>query len=298
MLSRLGAFVDTVGWRRRYQSFANGQAAHSREGLEFFRTRKAQYRYRIRGRGQTIVFLADPPVTIEAYDQLFDALDPHYRVIVIEAAGMGFSAANNQYGFGFRESNDDLAIVLREVAGPQAVLAFSCVAGLAAIDIAVRHPELVKRLLLFQTTDWEGFQIWMQKRDPRNILRRPVIGQLGLKRVAASRAPDWIKFATGNPAMVAPLCRCAAEGFQSDMIFSLASAFQRYLKGSNPLGLPSQPMTIVWGEKDKSHDEDSIERSRNLGFDVDIIRKSALGHFPELEDTQGLLELLRAIEGQ
>lgn len=292
MLSRVGALIDTVGWRKRYETFAQGWPARSRDGISFHRTAKAQYRYRARGNGPVIVFLADPPVTIEAYDEIYETFSGQYRTIVIEAAGMGFSAASNAYGFGFQEANNDLVEVLSAVAGEGAILAFSCVAGLGAVDIAVRYPHLVSRLFLFQTTDWTNFLDWLDRRDPKRLLRKPVIGQIGMKRLAPERAPVWLAFATGRRDKVAPLCACAAEGFKHKMAFSLASSFQRYLAGHDPLGKPGQPLTVIWGEKDRSHTVKSIEGSRNLAPQADIVSLPDLGHFPELEDPRKILDLL------
>ncbi|MEM9599656.1 MAG: alpha/beta hydrolase, partial [Pseudomonadota bacterium] len=290
--------IDTYDWWKRYKAYKTGYAATSRPDIGFFKTKKAQFRYRCSGTGPTLVFLCDPPNVIEAYDELYAVLSPHYRVIVLEAAGMGFSAANMRYGFAFDETNDDLVHFLRDVAGEGAILAFSCVSGLGAIDIAVRHPELVSRLFLIQTTDWEGFQTWMNGCDPKGLLRKPFIGQLGIKKVGEKQGLKWIETVTGNPEAVNPLCGCAAQGFQNGMLFSLASSFQRYLRGESPLGRPIQPMTILWGEADKSHNAESIERSRNLADNVQIIIRPTLGHFPELEDTKGLLDLIKATDRQ
>ncbi|MEL6686643.1 MAG: alpha/beta hydrolase [Pseudomonadota bacterium] len=296
MLSRLATLIDTYDWRKRYKAYKEGVAATSRPDIGFYKTKKAQYRYRCSGTGPTIVFLCDPPNVIESYDALFAALSPHYRVIVLEAAGMGFSAANNRYGFAFEETSDDLIHFLKSVAGEGAILAFSCVSGLAAIDIAVRYPELVSRLFLIQTTDWDGFHIWMNGCDPKGLLRKPFLGQLGIKKVGEKQGLKWIETVTGNPDTVQPLCCCARQGFENDMLFSLASSFQRYIRGESPLRRPTQPMTILWGEADKSHSPESIERSRTLGEDVQIILRPTLGHFPELEDPQGLSDILQALE--
>jgi pimeloyl-ACP methyl ester carboxylesterase len=292
MLSRLGTLIDTLGWRKRYKDFSNGPPSKTRDGIGFYKTTKAQYRYRLTGEGPTIVFLADPPVTIEAYDELVSVFAERYRVLIIEAAGMGFSAANNAYSFGFSESNDDIAALLGDIAPDGSILAFSCVAGLGAVDIAVRFPELVQRLFLLQTTDWDTFLAWADRRDPKGLLRKPIIGQLGMKRLAAKRAPDWLAFATGRQAMVAPLCTCAQDGFRHGMSFSLASTFQRYLAGKNPLGTPTQPTTIIWGTNDPSHKPASVEQCKNIAPQSKVLALPSLGHFPELEDPKRIFQAL------
>jgi len=296
MLSRLATLIDTYGWRKRYKAYATGWSSNSRPDIGFYQTKKAQYRYRCTGEGQTIVFLADAPVTIEAYDEIIEILSPHYRVVVAEAAGMGFSAANIRYGFAFNESSDDMALFLKDVAGPGSILAFSCAAGLSAVNIASRYPDLVSRLFLIQTTDWGGFQNWVNKCDPKRVLRRPILGQLTLKTLGPKEGLNWLRYATGKAEKVLPLCCCTQQGFEQGMLFSLASILQRYLKKEKPLGRPTQPITILWGEADRSHSAENIERSRSLGDRVDIIKRPSLGHFPELEDPKGLYEILQTLE--
>lgn len=292
MLSRIGTLLDTLGWRRRYKDFASGWPARSREGIRFHKTAKAQYRYRVCGKGQTLIFLADPPVTIEAYDALIEVFAGRYRVVIIEAAGMGFSAAKNSYGFGFKESNDDMAEMLRAIAPEGAILAFSCVASLGAIDIAVRYPERVERLFLLQAADWPSFISWSNRRDPKGLLRKPIIGQLGMKRLAPARAPIWLEFSIGKKAAVTPLCACAEQGFSHGMSFSLASWFQRYLSGPNPLGTPTQPVTIILGTKDPSHEDIVASHCKNIAPQAKVLCLPDLGHFPELEAPGVVFELL------
>lgn len=288
----MATLIDTNGWRRRYTNAAQGWPNNSRSGITFVRTGKAQYRCRITGEGRSLVFVADPPVTIEAYDGLFAVLSEHFRCVVIEAAAMGFSAANTSFGFAFEETNDDLALVLRQIAGEGAILAFSCVGGLAAVDIAVRYPELVAGLFLLQTTDVAGFLAWKRDRDPKGLLRKPFLGQIGMKRLARDRAPRWFEFAVGRQDAIAPLCRCAEQGFAQGMQFSLASIFQRYLVENIQLGTPSQPLSVVWGARDRSHDEKSLLRVGNLAPHAEIIVREDLGHFAELENPEVIKGLL------
>ena len=120
MLTRLAALMDTAGYARRARAAREGAAGRARPGVGFFATPRAQYRDRSAAKGPAIVFCADPPLTLEAYDDLIALLAPRFRVIVFEAPAMGFSAARPRYGFGFRETVDDIALFLRAVAGPGA----------------------------------------------------------------------------------------------------------------------------------------------------------------------------------
>ena len=268
MLTRLAARLDTSGAKRKMRAFREGWPAKTRADIRFFDTGLTQYRYRERGSGPAIVFAADPPVTLEMYDALIDTFAQRFRVIVVELPAMGFSAARASYGFGFRESADDIATFLKNVAGGGAILAFSCAAGMAAVDVAARYPSLVSALALIQTTDWEGFQRWRAARDPKKILARPFLGQLAMRKMGPQRAPDWFKLATGNRAMVEPFCACAAETLEHGAAWSLASAYQRFLRaGPSPVGKPKQPILVLWGKADSSHGADAPARAVDRAVD-------------------------------
>lgn len=293
VLSRLAARLDTWNGDARARAFRTGWPAKTRDDISFFDTGKVQYRYRARGAGRTIVFAADPPGTIELYDELLALFATRFRAIVIEAPAMGFSAARGGYGFAFRETNDDIARFLEAVAGPGAVLAFSCAAGLGAADIAARRPDLVSALVLLQTTDWDGFQTWKAKRDPKKILAKPFVGQLAMRKIAASRAPMWFDLAVGRRDMMAPFCACAAETLAHGAGWALASAYQRYIyDGPSPLTAARQPTLAIWGAADRSHGPDAPARAMNLASRVERITLDGIGHFPELEDTRRTFELI------
>lgn len=286
MLSRLAARLDTSGAAKKMRAFRSGWPSRSRPDIRFFDSGVTQYRYREQGTGPVIVFAADPPVTLEMYDRLLAVFSKRFRTIVVELPCMGFSAARASYGFGFEESADDVARFLKAVAGDGAILAFSCAAGMAAVDIAVRHPTLVSALALIQTTDWEGFQRWKAARDPKNVLGKPFLGQVAMRKMGPKRAPDWFRLATGNKAMVEPFCQCAAETMAEGAGWALASAYQRYLRaGPSPLGRPKQPILVIWGKADRSHGPDAPERTRTLGDNVRLVEIAHVGHFGDLEDT-------------
>jgi pimeloyl-ACP methyl ester carboxylesterase len=293
MLTRLAARLDTSGAARKMKEFRSGWPSSTRSDIRFHDTGVTQYRYRERGKGPAIVFAADPPVTLEMYDALLELYATRFRVIVLEVPAMGFSVARGSYGFSFHESADDIARFLKAVVGENAVLAFSCAAGMAAVDIAARYPKLVAALTLIQTTDWQGFQDWRNARDPKKILSKPFLGQMAMRKMGSKRAPDWFKLSVGNRAMVQPFCDCAAETLSHGAGWNLASAYQRYLRpGPSPMGKPKQPILVIWGKADRSHGADAPARAKGLGPDVTVIELDHVGHFGDLEDLPRVFTLI------
>lgn len=295
LLSQLGVRLDTMGAQRRMRQFKEGWPASASHGVSFYKTRKVQFRYREAGSGDTIVFTADPPMTLENYDALIGAFAREFRVVIVELPAMGFSAASDDFYFGFRETNDELAQFLRAVAGERAIFAFSCVAGLAGVDIAVRYPELCSHLALIQTGDVAAFALWKARRDPKRILAKPIIGQLVMKRLAPKRMPDWYALSVGRREMIPAFCNCAARSFRHGAQWSLASAYQCYMDERVVLTAPSQPVLSIWGEADKSHPPDNRHTIRRLVPAAHCVSLADLGHTPELEAPESVLEAIRAL---
>lgn len=283
ILTRLGARLDTWGGAAKMARFRTGWPATVTPQVKFHCTAKVQYRYLEAGSGPTIVFTCDPPMTIEVYGPLVEMFAKHFRVIVVELPAMGFSATTSDYAFGFRETNDDLAAFLRDVAGEGSILAFSCAAGLAGLDIAGRMPELASHLALMQAGGTEAFAIWKAGRDPKGILARPVMGQLAMARMAPKRMPQWYDLSVGRKKEIAHFCACAERSFAHGAMWSLASAYQIYMSQQDELPRPPQPILSIWGAADRSHPAGNAHSLARLYDGVQTVTFEDLGHTPELE---------------
>lgn len=294
VLTRLGTRIDTWGGAARMTRFRTGWPATASTGVAFFRSPKVQYRYREAGSGPTIVFTADPPMTLETYEELIDVFSKAFRAVVVELPAMGFSATTDDFGFGFRETNDDLAVFLRAVCGDGSIFAFSCVAGLAALDIAHRMPELVSHLCLIQTGDVAAFARWKAGRDPKGILGRPVVGQVVMGRLAPRRMPAWYALSVGKPDRIQAFCDCAAHAFSHGAMWSLASAYQCYMVEPENPPAPSQPVLSMWGAADRSHPPENAHALRAVMPDLACVTFDDLGHTPELEEPARVFEAIRA----
>jgi pimeloyl-ACP methyl ester carboxylesterase len=284
LINTLATRLDTWNGPQKMRRFRNGWPSQTSKEIHFYRSPKVQYRYRMAGSGPTIVFSADPPMTLEVYDELMAVFAPQFRVIVVELPAMGFSATQRDFSFDFRETSDDIAIFLQAVAGAQAILAFSCVAGLAAIDIAVRYPQLVSHLTLMQTGDVAAFARWKAGRDPKGILARPLVGQLVMKNLAPKRMPAWYRLSLGKKEMLEYFCTCAERSFAHGAMWSLASAYQVTMNPALSLAEPSQPILAMWGMADRSHPPENVESPKRLARNIDFVPFPQLGHTPELED--------------
>jgi pimeloyl-ACP methyl ester carboxylesterase len=165
---------------------------------------------------------------------------------------------------------------------------------LAAIDIAVRYPHLCSRLALIQTGDVAAFAVWKAGRDSKRILAKPVIGQMVMKRLAPKRMPQWYALSVGRREMIPAFCQCAEHSFAHGAQWSLASAYQCYMDARLTLTPPAQPILSMWGEADRSHPPENVHTIRRLAPAAHCVSFADLGHTPELEAPERILEAILA----
>ena len=289
MLKWIAARLDTMGASRKAKKVRTTWAARSRSDIRFVKADGVTFRYREAGEGRPIVFAADPPMTLEAYDHLLQIYSKDFRVIIFELPAMGFSVPGFWQDFRFFASNDSIAAFVDLVAREPAVLAFSCVAGLGALDIAGRYPALVSHLIQIQTPSWNEEIRWKKSRDPKNVLAKPILGQIAMRRLARSRAPRWLELAVGRKDCVPGFCACATEALDHGAAWAMATAFQNYLPEQEPsLMRVAKPTLAIWGNSDGSHLDTKRQSSLWLCDHPasHIVEHDGLGHFPEPEDVE------------
>jgi len=104
--------------------------------------------YEIHGTGEPLVLLHGSFMTIDLnYGQIMPELAKRRRVIAIEQQGHGHTEDLDR-PFTYEQMADDTAELLRQLEiGPADILGYS-MGGTIAIELAFRHPELVRRLVI------------------------------------------------------------------------------------------------------------------------------------------------------
>lgn len=103
------------------------------------------------GRGPVVVLLHSLAQSAELWRPLIDELSPSFRVIAPDARGHGSSTWDGN-PFTVADLAEDVASLIGHLdAGPVSVVGMS-MGGCTAIALASRHPELVDRLVLADTT--------------------------------------------------------------------------------------------------------------------------------------------------
>ena len=137
--------------------------------------------YRAEGTGPLVVLLHPLAGSGALWRRLVDELSPDFHVATPDARGHGASGWDGA-PFSIPDLADDVAALVEHLdAGPARIAAMS-MGGCTAIALAIRHPDLVDRLVLADTTADYGptkAEAWAERADQAVTVSRPQ--QLGFQ---------------------------------------------------------------------------------------------------------------------
>lgn len=125
---------------------------------------------RVRDSGHSkpaLVFLCDPPVTIEAHDDLITAFDAQFWIIVVELPNFGFSRGGSLRSATFDGAVDIVEDALKQLELGGCLLFGPCICGFVAAELARRDELAINGIVLLQTPDKLGLLEWVERMDPR-----------------------------------------------------------------------------------------------------------------------------------
>lgn len=244
-----------------------------------------------------LVFAPDGPCVIEHYAALRELLAEDFRVIVFDLPGFGLSPPPASYLHRLAEGADVVTTLLAALDVPPATLVMSCVNGFYALAAAQRAPQRISRLILCQTPSIAAMQDWTDRVVPAPI-KQPILGQLlgfsGRRRIARG----WYRLAVADQAQCHAFDETAMQALHEGGCFCFAGVVQgmQVTDAHDPLLQPPAdlPVTLVWGEADRSHRRTDPDSLRAHCPQAEILRMPGVGHFPELEAPEAFAAVVRA----
>jgi pimeloyl-ACP methyl ester carboxylesterase len=103
--------------------------------------------YEVHGQGQPLVLLHGGGSSFDTFSKLIPLLAKNHQVIAFDQRGHGRTPDNDR-PFSFEESADDAAALLKELKIPRADFYGFSNGGTIALQVALRHPEVVRRLVI------------------------------------------------------------------------------------------------------------------------------------------------------
>ena len=264
---------------------------------QWLKLERSTIRYVCRGdpnAKNTVILMPDPPNTIEHMRELIGILEPDFRVIVFEGVGFGYSTANLSYDYSLKHNAEVIIEMLEKLAVKRAILAMTCIAALPGLYVANKRPDIISGLVLGQVPYIDEAKMWAKRVDFKDVLGTPFVGQV-LLRLIRSRVVDiWYKNSLPKGQDRSSYTSPAVSSFKRGARFSLASAFQKFLKDKTPADqlVANQPAIILWGCMDRTHNKTNKARTLELLPNGRMIELEDCGHFPDIEAP---LEFAKAI---
>jgi pimeloyl-ACP methyl ester carboxylesterase len=279
--------------RMRIGSGPSITGAITRPNISFLDTPFGPLRIRDSGgRLPSVLFACDGPNVLEHYDAVFSLLSPSYRLICFEMPGFGFSYPSQTFDFSIRKYVDVVVHLIEKLNPGLATLMFPCAWSYVAFQLAAEQPIMIERLIVSQCPCWDEEQAWTKRVDANGMIRTPVVGQLMLAINQKRISDGWYRAALPKGHATDEFARPARKVLSNGGIFCLASLMQTW-SHEHPSFLVEQPTVVMWGGSDRTHkrsNSNSVLKYLARGM---VVTYNETGHFPELEDPERFLALLK-----
>jgi pimeloyl-ACP methyl ester carboxylesterase len=136
-----------------------------------------KYHYLDEGEGEPLLMLHGNPTWSFYYRNLVIGLRDRYRCVVPDHMGCGFSDKPQEYNYTLSQHIDNLEKLVDELQLDKITLVIHDWGGAIGMGYAVRHPEKIKRLVLFNTSAFLSDHIPFSI----DICRYPVIGPIAIR---------------------------------------------------------------------------------------------------------------------
>jgi haloalkane dehalogenase len=262
-----------------------------------------KYHYVDEGSGDPIIMLHGNPTWSFYYRTLIQRLSPQYRTVVPDHIGCGLSdkPGTDRYDYRLQHRIEDVEALIDHLnLPPRLTLIVHDWGGMIGMALAVRRPETVKRLIVFNTAAFlppSGKRLPLRLRIVRNLspLAVPAVLGLNLFVFGALMMASHTRLA---PAVKAGLSapynswqnRLATLKFVQDIPLSPGDpSYATVSEVDRKLGcLADRPMLICWGERDFVFDTDYLHEWCRRFPEAEVHTFTDAGHYL-LEDLPGVV---------
>jgi haloalkane dehalogenase len=241
------------------------------------------------GQGECLVMLHGNPTWSFYYRSLVQGLRHQWRCVVPDHMGCGLSDKPQDYPYTLKTHIDNLEALVDHLKLDNITLVMHDWGGAIGMGYAVRHPDKIKRLVLFNTAAFLSDRIPWRIDICRNSLIGP-LAILGLNAFAgaavhmASKIPGRLKGKVREGYLApynSPENRIANLRFVQDIPMSSDIPSYPVVKEIEA-GLEqfrNRPVMIIWGLKDFCFDRYYLERWKKIYPDADVRVLAKAGHY-------------------
>jgi pimeloyl-ACP methyl ester carboxylesterase len=236
--------------RSNQETLMLDDAARSQAPGKFVRLAGGMTHYQMGGSGPTVLLINGFSTPYNIWDPTYDALTrAGFRVLRYDLFGRGWSdrpAATYDVEFFVRQAADLLdALGIREPVDIGGV----SMGGPIAVSFAARHPQRVRRVMLFDPGYFDGFPLGI-------AIRLPLVGEYNMAvRIAPGLAKSqWKDFAHPDrfPDYLGPYMeQMRYRGFRHALLATMRNYIAKDTSADYfTIGKSGKPVLLIWGKKD------------------------------------------------
>lgn len=260
----------------------------------FLQLEKFRYHYLDEGSGETLLMLHGNPTWSFYYRNLILGLKDSYRCVVPDHMGMGKSDKPQDYPYTLSRHIDNLEELVDHLGLDDITLVVHDWGGAIGMGYAVRHPERIRRLVIFNTAAFLSQEIPLSL----SLCRVPGVGAVAIRgfNAFARCAIRWA--CTKQERMTKEVQAGYLEPYDS---FANRIANLRFVQDI-PLGpetpsyavvqhieenlklFQNHPVQIIWGAHDFVFNDYYLKRWQEIFPQAEVNRMEDAGHYV-VEDT-------------
>jgi cis-3-alkyl-4-acyloxetan-2-one decarboxylase len=254
-----------------------------------------KFHYIDEGEGEVLLFLHGNPTWSFYYRNLIQSFQGRYRCIAPDHIGCGLSDKPQVYNYTLKTHIDNLEKLIDFLSLKNITLVLHDWGGAIGMGLAVRRPELIKRLVLFNTASFLSLDIPLRLR----LCRIPLLGTIAIRYLnlfvkgvlffGTNRQKKMEKSVRAG--YLAPYDtfknRIANLKFVQDIPMEISVASYSVIQNieSNLKKFKGLPILIIWGSGDFCFNSNFLNKWRDFFPAAEVHEISNAGHLV-LEDAK------------
>ena len=271
--------------------------------LKFFNINGNKMHYIDEGQGEIILFVHGTPSWSFDFRNVIKSLSKFYRCLAIDHIGFGLSDKPEHYDYSTQNHSRTLERFVEEKNLNDITFVVHDFGGPIGLNVAIRHPEKIKRLVILNSWMWSSAEDEEFKRFSK-ILKSPLLpflyrylnfsprfllpGSFGKRKLSKNLLSQFTKPFQNKTE------RNGALAFAKSLLND-QDWFEELWNKKNTIDL--KPTLFIWGMKDKFVGPKYLQKFKSGFKNHQTLRLETSGHFPQEENPQQVtLAIKRFIE--
>jgi cis-3-alkyl-4-acyloxetan-2-one decarboxylase len=264
---------------------------------------KFRYHYLDEGVGETLLMLHGNPTWSFYYRNLVCGFMDSYRCVVPDHMGMGKSDKPQDYPYTISQHIDNLEKLVFHLELNDITLIVHDWGGAIGMGFAVRHPQLIKRLVIFNTAAFLSREIPISLR----LCRIPGFGAIAIRgfNIFARAATSWACMKQERmtedvrAGYLEPYNnysnRVANLRFVQDIPMNSHASGYSIIKNieENLKLFKEHPVKIIWGAHDFVFNDTFLKRWKEIYPQAEVHRMEDAGHYVVEDSYEKILPLMK-----